>query len=154
MVTVTQSRPIGAILLMILMLFQAISALSGGAALLLDPSGDILQLPVSLFEGTPFSDFFWPALILFGFLGVFPVIIAYALWARPTWRLVEPIERRIGEHWAWISAVIVSVALLIWCTVELWMIGYAFLQVLYAVVGLAMLVLALLPAVRRYYAYG
>jgi hypothetical protein len=82
-----------------------------------------------------------------------PVIIAYALWARPAWRLVAPIERRIGEHWAWISAVIVSVALLIWCTVELRMIGYAFLQVLYAVVGLAMLVLALLPAVRRYYTY-
>ena len=44
-------------------LLQGISGLAGGYALLADPSGDFIGLPLAWLEGTPFSDC-WSLVIL------------------------------------------------------------------------------------------
>jgi hypothetical protein len=133
------------------MAFQAISGLAGGALLVLDASGNLLGLPVSVLEGSPFKDFLAPGLILLAVLGVFPLITCYALWAKPKWRTAALIERWTGEHWAWAAAVTVSVALIIFLAVELLFVGSSFLLILFSFIGLGMLSLSVVPATKRYY---
>jgi len=41
--------------LIILMLFQGISGLIGGITLVIDPSGELLQMPLSTLEGSPIN---------------------------------------------------------------------------------------------------
>ena len=44
-------------LLLALLFFQGASGLYGGGALLVDPTGGILQMPLSLLDGSPFDTF-------------------------------------------------------------------------------------------------
>ena len=122
---------------MTLLLFQGISGLYGGGALILDSSGSMIQLPASFLEGSPFETYLVPGIILFVVLGVFPLIVWYGLWRRTSW--------------SWQGAVLVSVALVIWIAMEIVMIGYQSeppLQLIYGVVGVALLVLTQIPSVR------
>ncbi|WP_142715844.1 hypothetical protein [Fodinibius sediminis] len=131
-------RPISFYALLTLLFFQSASGLYGGGALILDTTGNFLQLPTALLEGTPFQDFLIPGIILFTVLGIFPLIVFVGLWRR--------------KMWAWLGAVMVSIALIIWIGVEIAMIGYASeppLQLIYGLVGIALLILTQLPAVRK-----
>ena len=73
--TETKPKPKTIFILLILLAFQALSGLFGGAALVLDPSGSSIRLPLSLLEGSPFGNFLIPGIILFLVLGIFPLII-------------------------------------------------------------------------------
>jgi hypothetical protein len=44
-------------LLIGLILFQGISGLFGGFALIIDQTGELLQMPLSMLEGSPFDTF-------------------------------------------------------------------------------------------------
>lgn len=119
-------------------LIQGLSGLFGGAALIVDPTGELLNMPVSMLEGSPFDTFLIPGLILFTILGIFPMIVVYGL--------------RNRTIWAWPGAFLVSLALITWISVEILMVGYHAeppLQLVYGVLGLLMLVLVMQPSVRR-----
>ncbi|PKD44050.1 hypothetical protein CWD77_00805 [Rhodohalobacter barkolensis] len=123
---------------MVLILFQGISGLFGGTALVIDPTGELLQMPLSMLEGSPFRDFRIPGIILLTILGIIPTIVFYGLWKR--------------SSWAWMGALTVSAALIIWIGVEIWMVGYHSeppLQLVYGLLGLILLLLTLLPSVRH-----
>lgn len=152
MVTARRGRlPLGPTVLAILVGLQALSGLAGGAVLVSDPSGGIMGMPLSVLQRGPFADFLVPGVVLLMVLGVLPAIVAAGLWARPRLRAAERLERAFGEHWAWIGAGVVGVGLLIWLAVELWVVGPSSLLVVYAVVGLAIVALALTPSTRRFY---
>lgn len=132
------SRPAPLYLLMAGLLFQGLSGLGGGAALVLDPSGALLQMPLDLLAGSPFRTYRIPGLILLTVLGIGPLAVLVALWQRRTW--------------AWTGALIVSLALIIWIGVEIAMVGYHAeppLQLIYGSLGVALLTLTLWPSVRR-----
>lgn len=129
-------------LLMGLIFFQGISGLFGGGALVLDPSGEVLQMPLSLLEGSPFNTYLVPGVILLLVLGVFPLIVFYGLWKRKTW--------------SWTGAFLVSIALIIWIGVEIAMVGYHSeppLQLIYGGIGITLLVLIQLSSVRYHVKY-
>jgi hypothetical protein len=134
-------KSINTILLYVMMgliLFQGISGLFGGIALVNDPSGELLQMPLSMLEGSPFDTFLIPGIILLTILGIFPMVVYYGLW-----------KHRI---WSWTGALIVSIALIIWIGVEIWMVGYhpePPLQLIYGVLGMILLGLVMLPSVRN-----
>lgn len=138
-------------LLAILVGLQAASGLGGGAVLVIDPSGGLLGVPLTVLRHGVFVDFLIPGVILLVVLGVFPAIVAVALLVRPRWDALRPVERVFGEHWSWVGAGVVGVGLLVWLAVELWVVGASSLLVAYAVLGLAIVVLALLPGTRRFY---
>lgn len=118
--------------------FQGISGLIGGIALVIDPTGGLIQLPVSMLEGSPFDNFLIPGVILLTILGIFPMIVLYGLAKK--------------RHWSWVGAFSVSVALIIWIGVEIWIVGYhpePPLQLVYGLLGIIMLGLVQLPSVRR-----
>ena len=81
------------------------------------------------------------AIAYFALVSFFPLIVLYGLWVR--------------RPWAWLAALGVGLALLVWITVEILIIGYHAqppLQLIYGVLGIGIVVLDLLPSVRAYYA--
>lgn len=54
----------------LVLLFNAASALFGGYMLIDDPTGDALQMPVDAMKNGPFRDFLIPGVVLFSVLGV------------------------------------------------------------------------------------
>ena len=98
----------GAIVLHVIL---GLGALGGGSALMLGPRGELLPLPVSLLSGSPFETYWGPGLILFAFLGVFPILVAVLAWRH--------------HRWAPLLTFSVGTTLLIWMAVEIAIIGYA-----------------------------
>jgi len=141
-----RSRPASVWALILVCVLQAISGLAGGVGLLGAPDGSLLQFPTDGLEGTPFSDFLIPGLILLLVLGVYPLVVAYGLWRR--------------RAWAWWGAGILGVGLLIWLAVEIALLGAPLMEsgvgvalglwIGYGVVAALILLLTLLPATRRW----
>lgn len=132
-----KSKSIGFYILMVLLFFQTISGLFGGGALVLDPTGNSLQIPISFLDGSPFHNYLIPGFILFTALGVSPGIVFYGIMRRTSW--------------AWSGSVLVSITLIIWIIVEIAMIGYHSnppLQLIYGSVGIFLLILTQLPSVQ------
>jgi hypothetical protein len=110
----------------------AVGALGGGLVLMLAPRGEIMPLPLSALAGSPFDTYFVPGLILFGVLGLGPLIAARLAWLR------HPL--------APIAAFFVGAGLLVWVAVEVAIIGYSNeppLQAMYGVLGVAILLVAI-----------
>ena len=117
---------------------QGLSGLAGGIGLVADPTGRSLGIPLAWLQGSPFSDYFVPGLVLFVVLGVVPLIVAYGLWG--------------GRSWAWVGSAFVGVTLVGWLLVEIAVIGYHSdppLQLVYGVLAGLILGLLALPSVRH-----
>jgi hypothetical protein len=105
-------------------LLLAAGAIGGGIALMAGPRGQILPLPVSSLSGSPFADYFWPGVVLFVAIGVFPLAAAALSLRR------HPAAPAI--------AIATGVSLLGWLAVEIAIIGYSSnppLQPFYLVLG-------------------
>lgn len=134
------NKPISMIVLILLVLFQALSGLGGGVFLIADPTGETLNLPLSFLRNSPFPDYLIPGIILFTVLGVYPLIVSAGLWKR--------------KYWGWFGSVLLGIALLIWIFVEIIMIGYQSeppLQLIYGILGIVILFLGLLPSTKNYF---
>ena len=64
------------IIAIILLSFNAVSALYGGWALMSDPSGGSLGLPLRFLDHSPFENFLLPGIILFITIGMFSLLFA------------------------------------------------------------------------------
>jgi hypothetical protein len=153
---VKQTRPLSVYILMVLLLFLGISAIYGGYTLIVDPSGNRLQLPSDWLELTPFPNYFIPGLILFTVLGVFPLVATALLFFKPDWSVMYGLEHLTHEHWSWLASVTVGIALIIWITVQFLMFGAKHpvqigLELTLGTLGIVIIAVSLLPSVRRYY---
>jgi uncharacterized membrane protein len=121
---------------MVLLLVQGIGGAGGGAALI----ADVMGMPTEYLAGSPFDSYLVPGLILLLVLGIFPLAVVVGMWR--------------ADRWAWYGSFAVGCGLLIWLLVKITIIPFDVLQVAFGVVGLAIVVLTLLPAVRRYCGLG
>jgi hypothetical protein len=139
-------------LLIILQFLLGLGALAGGAAFIAAPDGSIMQMPLSMLEYSPFSNYLIPGVILFTALGIYPIVVAYSLWRRPAWRWPEVLNPAKGMHWSWAASLAAGVILVIWIAVQVLLIrSVAFLHVLYFIWGWVLILLTLTAGVRRYY---
>lgn len=146
------SAPFAQRMLVFLLTFIGIGALISGGMLFAAPDGHLMQLTPDLLDGTLFTNYLIPGIILFLFVGVFPIPVSYGLLRQPAWRWAEAINVCKNYHWAWTASWAAGVIMLIWIVVETSLLGYiSFLQPVIAVWGIATITLTLLPGMRRYY---
>ena len=100
-------------------------------------------------------DFFLPGLFLLGVYGIGSLILMVGLaWPMPA----DPPPHRdgtLGRRWAWIGTIAQGATLVIWILYEFVVLpDQMLLQPILIVVGLLMVLLALMPSVRRFYSNG
>lgn len=139
-------------LLIILQALLGIGAIYGGVTLIISPSGELLGLPISMLEAAPFKDFLIPGIILFIVLGVIPCLAVYGLMTKKRSKYAEMLNLFSDMHWAWSYALYTSIAAIIWIQLQMVFIDDVFwAHTLYVFWGVLMIVIALLPGVRRQY---
>ena len=146
-----KKRPPELYFLCFLLLVLSINALAAGWAMITQPDGSAIQIPIERLSRTPFSNFLLPGLILFLFNGVFPAITIYGLLQRPDWRWIAVFNVYRDKHWSWTYALFSGVILITWITVQMFMVDYFWLQPACIGLGLLIIVFALLPRVIRSY---
>ena len=144
-------RPIPLWILIFWLVLLAFGGLYGGIAMLLDPSGGILGMSEVL-PLLPVSNYILPGLFLFFVMGALPLLLAYALLARPKWTRLESVVQLPEYYWAWTGTVVLGVALAVWLIVEGMLIGFKWpIQYVTAINGLLILLFVFLPSVRKFY---
>jgi hypothetical protein len=144
--------PFLARILITLLIFIGIGALISGAMLFIAPDGHLMLWSTDTLSGTPFSSYLLPGIILFVFLGIFPVFVSMGLIKRPTWNWPNTINPQKNMHWAWTASWAAGVIMLIWIGVETFLLGYiSFLQPVIAIYAVVVIIITLLPDIRRYY---
>ncbi|MEI7727787.1 MAG: hypothetical protein WCK09_21960, partial [Bacteroidota bacterium] len=87
-------------ILILLLAFLALSAIGGGGALIVSPSGKLIGgLPLSILEHSPFTDFLVPGIILFLILGLTPAFLIYALLKKPANKYAEYLNFFKDMYW-------------------------------------------------------
>lgn len=154
MPSATSRRPLGLWLLMGVLLLLSINGCYGGLAFLLDPSGRLLGVTPELLSRVPLvTTFLLPGLFLLIVMGLLPLALIAALWRRPKWGALDAISAATREHWAWAAALAFSIVTLGWISVQVLLIGYYGGPQLFVIaIGLILLLLTLLPSVRRHLA--
>jgi hypothetical protein len=123
-------------LLMILLVFLGFGGIGGGIALLMDPSGSLLGLPLDLLEGLFIESYLLPGFFLITAMGLGPYLVFFSFWK--------------GLHWAWMAALIQGILLVAWIVLQLTLWGAPVLwHYLYLGWGIALIALSLLPATRK-----
>lgn len=145
-------KPSACIILIILHIFLGIGAVGGGLVLILDPSGGIIKMPLSILEHSPFPNFLIPGIILFCFLGIAPLILASGLFKKWAWPLADTLNLFKPLHWALAFSLYIGFALIIWITVEAYILNaFTLLHVIYIALGLAIQFFTMLPSVQNFY---
>lgn len=139
-------------LLIAIMIILAISGLAGGLNLIVDSSGESLQLSTFLLESTIFNNFLIPGFILLTFLGIFPIIVAYGLITKSKSKVANKINLYKKRHWAWTYSLYCGIILILWIDIQVMLIGGGYtLQTVYAILGVLIIILTLSPEVMRFY---
>jgi hypothetical protein len=139
-------------LLLLLLFFQAASGLLGGLLMIMDPSGRLLKLPLELLTGTPFNNYLIPGLILFIFLGAFPLLVIYTMIWNPDWRIFQRINIWNQYMAGWSAAVYVGIMLVGWIVVQVVLIGYqSYLQPVYLLVGISILIASFSSPTKKHF---
>ena len=136
--------------LVFFLLLLAIGGFYGGISMLIDPTGTSLQAAEAL-PLLPVPDYILPGIFLLVVMGLFPLSLAYSLTARPDWPWVDSLFQWSEYHWAWTATLALVAIVAIWLAVEGMLIGFWPITYFTAALGLFILLLALLPGVRKYY---
>lgn len=148
----TKGRPGTVTWLYILLIFLGVGALGGGGALVIDPSGDLMKMPTSMLERSPFSDFLFPGILLFIVFGLLPLFVVYGLIKRPQWHLVERLNPFKKLYSFWALSLYIGFGQIIWITVQTYMLNsVAIIHLIYMSLGLLIQAVTILPSVQSYF---
>jgi len=114
----------------ILQMFIGIGAVPAGIAMISDPSGRGLGMPLEMLANSPFSDFLIPGVFLLVINGIGSLLGGIASFKR--YRCAGEIAAGLGTF------------LILWIAAQVWWMGVHWLHVLYFVLGLVELTLGLM----------
>jgi hypothetical protein len=145
-------RPGALWLLVFSLVFLALGGLYGGIAMLADPSGDLLQMN----EVLPLlhvPNYILPGLFLLFIMGLAPLVLTYGLLSRPQWKWAAALSRWSAHHWSWSGSLAIGLVLVFWLAIQALLIGFRWpVQYVTAINGLLVILFALLPNIRKFYA--
>lgn len=145
-------KPVLLKILIFLVIFQSVSGLTGGIGLTFSPSGESIQMPISLLDKTPFNNFLIPGLFLLTVLGVLPAVLGYALIAEPKWKLPDKLNIYNNFHYLWSFSLYLGLILVSWIIIQVYLIGGGHIfQLIYGLLGVLILLIALSPQIMKYY---
>jgi len=132
--------------------FLGLGAIYGGGTLIISPSGELLGMPLSLLEHSPFNSFLVPGIILFSVLGIAPCLLIIALLKKPEKKFAERLNFFKDMHWSWSYSIYTGFALIIWIQIEmLFLQAVEWIHVFYVFLAVAIIFVVLLPQVRILY---
>ena len=144
-------RPFTLWILIFWLVFLGLGGLYGGIAMLLDPSGGLMQMQ-SVLPYLLVPDYTLPGLFLLFVMGLFPLFLAFALVVRPNWSQLETRLPRFKHYWAWVATIALGLVLAGWLVVQGILMGFSWpIQYVTALNGLLILVFAFVPPVERFY---
>jgi len=133
-------------------LFLGIGAVFGGVALVIDPSGDVFGISPDFMKIELFPDYLIPGIILLVFMGICPLIVAWGLLTRRECKWVERLNVFKNSHWSWAYSLYISITLIIWISVETYILNaVALIHLFYIALGLAIQIVTVLPQVNESY---
>jgi hypothetical protein len=150
-VAVRRERPLALYPLLLMIGVLSAAGLFGGLSLMTDRTGASLQADLAWLDRTPVHDFLVPGLFLFLVYGLFGLVLMWGLWTGRSFGPLTRMDRRTGHHWSWWGAITLGSILVAWIAYELFVIpAVIWLQPALAVMGLAIVGLAMLPSTRAY----
>lgn len=137
---------------MILLAFLGLGAIAGGGALIVSPTGNLLKMPLSLLEKSPFRSYLIPGIILFSVLGLAPSLLVLALKRKPASIVAEKFNFFKDMHWSWSFSVYTGFALIIWLQIEMQFLqSVSWIHTFFMLLAIAIIFVALLPQIRNQY---
>jgi hypothetical protein len=143
----TQHRPAAVWTFAVVLVFLGVTAVGGGIAML---SG--FTPPDRWLDDIPLvAGWTVPGLVLVLIFGAGPLITAYGVIRRPSWAWLSGVEKLTGHHWSWAAGLLLGLGQMVWIALELaYLPDNSALQVVYGTTGLLLVLLPVLPAVRRH----
>ncbi len=143
---VTTRRPPQVVVAAVLLLFLGVSALPSGLAMILGIGVD--SFPSDWLDYLPLIES-WvvPGLVLSIGFGLGSLLAAYGVLRRPEWRWTGFVQGWTGHHWSFLATILIGLGLVVWIGLELiYLPGVHWLQIMYGLLGLAILLCPLLAA--------
>lgn len=145
-------KPFTCRFLILMHVLLGVGAVFGGLVLVIDPSGELIKMPLTLLENSPFNNFLIPGIILLVIIGIFPLITAHALLTKWNWKAANKLNMFSEMHWSWTYSLYIGFALIIWITVEAFFIRQIVeIHVFYIFLGLMIQACTVLPSTQTYY---
>ena len=144
-------RPFEIYFLFLLILFISAGAIYGGGSLILSPDGSLLKMEESWLDKLPFYNFLIPGIILFLFLGIFPLIGLIGLFTRKNNLKLNVINIYKDKYWGWSFTLYSGIISVIWIVFQQLLTGYFVLQPIIAGTGILIIIFCLTPRVQKYY---
>ncbi|WP_254848739.1 hypothetical protein [Paenibacillus odorifer] len=120
--------------------------------MVIDPSGDLIHIPTSMLERSPFSDFLIPGILLFIVFGILPMLVLYGLIKRPEWHWVNTLNPFKKLYSFWALSLYIGFGLIIWIMVQTYMLdSVVIIHLVYMSLGLLIQAVTLLPSVQSYF---
>ena len=116
-----------------------------------DRTGASLQADLAWLDRTPVTTSWCRGCSCSSSYGLFGLVLIWGLWTGRSFGPLTRLDRRTGHHWSWWGAIALGSILVAWIAYELFVIPEViWLQPALAVMGLAIVGLALLPSTRAY----
>jgi len=131
-----------------------VSALLPGINMITDPSGRKLGFPEGALAKTPFEDYVIPGMLLTVFIGLLPLIACWALWKKPSSAFMDRLNPFSSFQWVWTLALMSGLGLIIWIMVQMIMMPFFFLQLVFLVWGIFLVLLCFTPVIRSCFYRG
>jgi len=137
---------------LILLGFLALGAIGGGGVLIVSPTGELLGIPLSELNNSPFNSFLIPGIILFIVFGIIPLLLIIALLKKPELKLAGLINLFKDMHWSWTFSIYVAIMLIGWIQIQMiFLQSVVWLHTFYMFYAVAIIIVALLPTNRELY---
>ncbi|MBK5270319.1 MAG: hypothetical protein JJE22_04820 [Bacteroidia bacterium] len=138
-------------LLCLLHLIIGVTAFAGGGSLMWEPNGSLLGMNQSWLLHSPFTNYFIPGLFLFLFNGILPMLVFLGLIFQPDWDFFKLFNIYKTKHGAWTYSLFSGIIIIAWIILQQAMATYFWLQPLIAATGLLIVIITMMPAVKRHY---
>ncbi len=148
----SKSKSAEVYILIVAIALEAIGAIYGGISLMNDPSGESIRLSITLLQGTVFSSFLIPGIVLFLLLGFFPLFLIFPLIFKPNWPIINGLNIYKSYHWSWTYSMYTGIMLSIWINIQIILLSTgSVIQEAFGLFGIFIVILTLMPNVKRYY---